>query len=215
MNMPSWLWRLLRACFRDFRELEELVIIDPLTGLYNRRGMMEKLTGVVNLMAHQVRRNGEHRRFPTVGVIFLDIDHFKRVNDQYGHPTGDLVLVELARRLRSMPLRDGDFVVRLGGEELAVILPQADDAKARDKAEEILARIRSVTFATAHGSQTIAVTVSAGTTAVPILSRMTSEMAWKLLAEQADRALYAAKRRGRDQVIPFTPDLPAHPEHKE
>lgn len=218
MNMPHWLRRLLRHVFRDFRDLEAqaaLAFIDHLTGLYNRRGMMERLAGVVNLMAHQVRQEGEHRRFPTIGVVFIDIDHFKRINDHYGHPTGDLVLAELARRLRRMPLRDGDFVVRLGGEELAVVLPQADAITARDKAEMILGLIRGDAFATTHPYQSITVTVSAGTTALPILSHMTGEATWQLLADQADRALYAAKRRGRDQVITFTPDLPAHPGHKE
>jgi len=163
-------------------QARNLATTDPLTGLLNRRGLDQRAHSVVG------RARREHI---TVGVIVADLDHFKRVNDQHGHAVGDTVLVELARTVRSC-VRSDDLVVRLGGEEMAVIAVLAPPDLA-DLAERLRAAVEE------EGTRW-GVTVSIG-------------VAWRLAAPQADPAelllavtdeaddrMYLSKRAGRNRV---------------
>jgi diguanylate cyclase (GGDEF)-like protein len=162
---------------------KRLAARDGLTQLYNRRAFDERLA---KARAREERQGG---RF---AVLLLDIDHFKRLNDTFGHPAGDAALKHTARVLEGH-LRQGDEAARYGGEEFAVILPGADAAGAAPLAERVRAAI--------EGSQLVfegarlAVTVSVGVAAWPEDGRET-----EALLAAADRALYSAKQDGRNRV---------------
>ena len=166
--------------------LDELSRTDVLTGLYNRRHLDEELG----------RRSGEARRHQDpLGLVLLDVDHFKRVNDVYGHPVGDEVLREIAHRIRN-ELRLEDIAGRWGGEEFLVILPRTDLAGVARTAQ----RIRSVIAATPiiAGEQSINVTISGG------CAEGRGESPAELL-RRADERLYQAKAAGRNQIIAAAP----------
>lgn len=171
--------------------LREQSIRDPLTGLYNRREFMRLLTEEVE----RVRRY----RHPLT-LMMLDLDFFKRVNDTYGHPAGDAVLKGVARTIRE-ELRTVDTVARYGGEEFAAILPETPWPEAKAAAERICRVVRGRQLAVS-GAETIQVTVSIGLAVFP--NDADSEQA---LLAAADKALYRAKRGGRDRVCwPGTPE---------
>jgi len=160
-------------------------IKDPLTGLYNRRYLQE-------LLDREIRR--ATRSSQPLGVLMLDLDHFKNFNDTYGHEAGDAVLRETASLLvRS--IRAEDFVCRFGGEEFVVILPTADLRATTSRAERIRSKLRSLMVSYA-GQSLGPVTVSIGVAGLPIHGT-----ADKILLQAADAALYRAKREGRDRVI--------------
>jgi len=159
-------------------------IKDPLTGLYNRRYLAE-------MMEREIRR--AVRAEQSLGVLMLDLDHFKKFNDTYGHDAGDTVLREAASFL-TRSIRVEDIVCRYGGEEFVVILPTADLNAAHTRAERIRSKMREL--AVLHQGQSLGmVTVSIGVAALP--QHGTSP---KALIEAADAALYRAKREGRDRV---------------
>jgi diguanylate cyclase (GGDEF)-like protein len=159
-------------------------ITDALTGLHTRRFFEESL----RVEAQRVRRHGGG-----FGVLLFDIDHFKSVNDTYGHPGGDRVLCEVARRLRDSA-RIGDIVARYGGEEFGILLPGASDEDMAEISERIRAAVAGVPIA-ADARTVITVTVSGGT-ATWGEGRSSEEV---VLA--ADRALYAAKNAGRNRIV--------------
>ncbi len=159
-------------------ELERLATTDELTKLANRRSFLARVDDAVA----QATRYGH-----PVALIMLDLDHFKRINDTYGHPRGDAVLVETAERLQRT-VREVDLVGRLGGEEIGILLPNTD----RDGALELAERIRECISGASY-EEVGEVTVSAG---VATLQGDASRM----IAE-ADAALYEAKRGGRDRVV--------------
>ena len=159
-------------------------IRDPLTGLYNRRYLEE-------MLERETRRavRAEHG----LGVLMLDLDHFKKFNDTYGHDAGDTVLRETASFLLKS-VRAEDIVCRFGGEEFIVILPVADLKVTQARAERIRSRLRELQVL--HQGQPLGmVTVSVGVAELP--EHGTSP---KALIEAADAALYHAKREGRDRV---------------
>ena len=164
-------------------ELAEEAVRDPLTGLHNRRHLDQVLAG------------GPDAAGPDEGlaVITLDIDHFKAVNDRFGHAAGDTVLTAVARLLQAS-VRDGDTAVRLGGEEFLVLLPGADRRQAVLRAEEVRRGVAAVVHAL--GGERIQVTVSAG-----VAVRPGDGVSAGTLLEAADRALYIAKATGRDRVV--------------
>ncbi len=170
-------------------EAERLSRIDALTGLFNRRHAMETLE-------HELARAG--RQGSAVGIVMIDADHFKRVNDVQGHAGGDAVLVELARRLRN-GVREWDVVARVGGEEFCVIAPGVDSEQVvADLGERLRLAVGERPIEIASGVS-LAVTISAGAT-LAYDGHGSAEQA----IERADRALYAAKRRGRDRVCRFS-----------
>ncbi len=164
-----------------------LAITDPLTGLHNRRYAMANLRRIAN----QAQASG--RPF---ALMLLDLDRFKRVNDRHGHGGGDIVLREVAARLRS-EIRGQDLLARIGGEEFLVVMPDTDISAARQAAERIRQRIveKPVRLPRSDAplfvSLSIGVALGGGSEAMPCVEE---------LLEQADRALYAAKSHGRNQV---------------
>jgi diguanylate cyclase (GGDEF)-like protein len=127
----------------------------------------------------------------------LDIDHFKKINDRYGHAAGDSVLMEFAHRLQKALPRESDWVARLGGEEFAVVLPQTDLAGARVVAEKLRVAVHSTPMRTANGN--IQVTVSIGVSGSAVFTPA-DEASVEQLLRRADDCLYTSKRRGRDRV---------------
>jgi diguanylate cyclase len=157
---------------------------DPLTRIANRKAFDEYLARSVEM----------HKAFgDSMVMLIVDVDHFKSVNDTYGHITGDEVLRQIADALIKVFLRKKDFVSRLGGDEFAVILRETRLADARTLADRVLSRIRSLLVATSN-EQTIEVTVSIG---LAQIREGDDEKAW---FERTDRGLYAAKEAGRNCV---------------
>jgi diguanylate cyclase (GGDEF)-like protein len=170
-------------------DLHEMVriqaVTDELTGLYNLRHFHETLDS-------EIERS---KRFGTdVGLMLLDIDNFKRVNDTYGHQQGDLVLIEVGRVLRTLS-RDIDEPARYGGEEMAVILPQTDVAGAELLAERMRVAVAGIEIDRLDGQGRLNVTASFGVASLPSNARDKDA----LIAE-ADAALYRAKRSGKNKV---------------
>ena len=171
---------------------------DPLTGLYNRRYALPHLARV----ARSAAVTGA-----SYAVMLVDIDHFKRINDEYGHQIGDAVLTETARRLRGQ-LRPGDMMARIGGEEFLVVMEDITDSSATGMAENLCCRINSSPMQPTGTNGAIPVTVSIGVvvsgggeTSIP----QATDGAVSNLIGQADRALYEAKDGGRNQVTLVKP----------
>jgi two-component system cell cycle response regulator len=163
-------------------EAQRLSITDGLTGLWNYR----YFTMTVGKEIERAARFGR-----PLALLMLDLDHFKDVNDTFGHQRGDTVLVELAGRIRG-EVRDVDTVARYGGEEIVVILPETDEAGAVQLAERICDAVRRKPFGE-RDLPAVHLTVSAGCAVFPVHG-----MAASMLLARADEALYEAKRSGRD-----------------
>jgi len=163
--------------------LETLSITDSLTGLYNRKKLDD-------ILADQLARFKRNQR--SFAVLLLDIDHFKRLNDTYGHLAGDQVLTSVARTFSSS-IRNIDFAARYGGEEFVIVLPETAISAAREMAERIRQQVRGASYQ--FNDQSIAVTLSIGVAD----SRSGDETADAVLA-RADNMLYEAKRTGRNRV---------------
>lgn len=163
-------------------ELHRRATTDTLTGLPNRAIFEE-------LLHHEVE--AARRAARPIALLLVDVDHFKRVNDERGHPAGDAVLREVARRLR-VAVRGEDHLSRIGGEEFAALLPGADLAAAADVGERAAAHVRASPVKLADGS--VGVTVSCG---VATLEADDDPLS---LVSRADVRLYEAKRGGRDRV---------------
>lgn len=166
-------------------EAQRLSITDPLTGLWNYRYLQMALE-------QEIERATRFGR--PLSLLMLDLDHFKDVNDAYGHQRGDAVLVELAARVHSV-IREVDVVARYGGEELVLLLPETGAAGATTSAERICEVVRNRSF-DGHGDDqpAVRVTVSVGVSTYP-----THAADGPGLIRAADEALYAAKTEGRDQ----------------
>ncbi len=166
-------------------QLLELANTDALTGVANRRSFMEHLQRQFIL----AQRHGH-----PLSVLMLDADHFKRVNDIYGHHTGDVVLCMLTEKLQAC-LRASDILGRLGGEEFAVLLPQTDILQARMAAERLLKAIRESFLELENG--TLRITISIGIASNQDCAPSDEDP--EILLQQADEALYRAKAEGRDR----------------
>ena len=158
-------------------------IRDPLTGLYNRRYMQEALE-------REARRVERHNK--TLGIIMIDVDHFKAFNDNYGHEAGDAVLKELGAFLKQRT-RGEDIACRYGGEEFILILTDANLKSTKQKAEEIRKDVKSLQIK--HRTQILNISASLGVAIYPMHGVTTEET-----LKSADMALYKAKANGRDQV---------------
>ncbi len=160
-------------------------VTDELTGLFNLRHFHDTLD-------NELERS---RRFGTdVGLMLLDIDDFKAVNDTYGHQQGDIVLIEVARVLRRLS-RDIDEPARYGGEEMAIVLPQTDIEGAELLAERMRMAVEELEIDRLDGEGTLKFTASFGVASLPYCAKDKAS----LIAE-ADAALYRAKRAGKNRV---------------
>jgi len=164
---------------RTARDLEELATTDGLTGCANHRAFQEHLRRQVSTA---------HRDGRDLSLLLVDLDHFKKINDTYGHPVGDEVLRAVGARLRGS-LRSGDLVGRIGGEEFAVLLPDTP----LDVALQVAERGREIIGAI---DEPVALTASVGVSSLPLLAANAED-----LLSAADRGLYRAKNSGRDRVV--------------
>ena len=162
------------------RALRRLATQDSLTGATNRRGFMDRLL--------RAQSEAEAQAEP-LSLVMVDLDHFKRINDEHGHGVGDAVLREVAHRMRRQ-IRRADLLGRLGGEEFAILLPDTDLVGARTQAEHLLTALRSQPFPTAGR-----VTASLG------VAQWNGREAASSWLHRADLALYEAKHLGRDQLV--------------
>lgn len=165
-----------------------LAVTDGLTGLHNRRHFF-------TLAEKELERARRHQR--SLAVVMFDIDHFKLINDSFGHTAGDQVLRQIAQ-LAQACFRQVDIIARYGGEEFVVLLPETTITNARQAAERLRQAVAGATFPPALGGQTV--TISLGVSALTPSLRGGSEQL-DFLTEQADQAMYEAKRSGRNQVV--------------
>lgn len=196
---PKWQMKVLGAIsrivasqltlLRQVDRLAEEALRDGLTGALNRKAFDQALVSYFKQKASQ--------RGP-LSIILVDIDHFKRVNDRYGHPVGDAVLRRFVRRL-SAAVRETDGIYRLGGEEFAILLPGALTAQAVALAHRALDRLRSTPIQA--GEVQVSITASFGVAAVDHPGLTPDK-----LLNVCDRALYAAKGAGRNRVMLWAGD---------
>ena len=174
--------------------VQHLAITDPLTGVYNRRGFFEL---AIKIMASALR--SKH----PLSILMIDIDFFKKVNDQYGHDEGDVVLQEVTARCNQI-LREGDLICRYGGEEFTILLPDSDLTGAYRAAQRLYAHI--VHEPIEGRSAKISITISIG---IATLSEDCTSL--EALLKRADLALYSAKQKGRNRICTWNAqtDAPA------
>jgi diguanylate cyclase (GGDEF)-like protein len=182
-----------------YTRIEEASLTDPLTGLRNRRFLEQGIESDLELAA---RRHEEgHAEGGEADLVFLllDLDHFKSVNDTYGHAAGDAVLIQTASLLRSV-CRASDHVVRWGGEEFLVVARFCDRISAPDLAEKVRAAIAAHGFRLEDGT-TLQRSCSIGFASYPFASANPRAVGWQEIVEIADLGLYAAKRNGRNRWV--------------
>ena len=202
-------------------ELREMSLTDPLTGLRNRRFLTEVLSTDIQAFLDfkkYVLSSGKSRRgmneVSVFGVFMLDIDHFKQLNDRFGHEAGDRFLTEFAQLLKDS-IRLDDVVVRTGGEEFLVVLKNTDIAYLDLFATKILAKIAEQSFLLSEGtSPKIHKTCSVGYSAFPLIDAEPDKYTFEQIMMLADQALYYAKAHGRNQAVRVLAG-PARPETPE
>jgi len=165
-------------------QLELLATTDPLTSAHNRRYFMTKLQDEMERVCRYNRPSS---------ILMLDIDHFKKINDTYGHDVGDMVLIEMVKVLDNK-IRHLDTVARLGGEEFAILLPETNEAAAKLSAVRLLDAVRDITVNV--GGEEVKFTVSIGCAEFDCSSNGVEN-----ILKSADLALYEAKHSGRNRVV--------------
>lgn len=170
------------------KEIIKLSVTDPLTGCYNRRYLSERLQ-------HEIKRAVRYKH--PLSVVLCDIDHFKKINDTYGHTIGDSVLEEFANRLKSNIRRDIDWTARYGGEEFLIVLPETDISNATIVAEKLRTIICSVAMEVMQRS--LRISASFGVSGFEKVAE-NEDISIDLLISQADIYLYSAKKEGRNRV---------------
>jgi diguanylate cyclase (GGDEF)-like protein len=206
----AWIqWRLRQHRRRESRlqalvdertaELRNASLTDPLTGLRNRRYVAQRMAGdlALALRQHQQRPG---RDDADLIVYLIDLDHFKRINDEHGHAAGDAVLVQAAQRLREV-FRDTDTLARWGGEEFLVVARASDRRHAAELADRLRYRLGSEPYTLGDGLPRLNVTASIGFVAHPPDPARPEGWDWASVLQLADAALYAAKDAGRDAWV--------------
>jgi len=175
---------------------------DPMTGLFNRRYALPKLAGIARDAAQAGR---------SFAVMLADLDHFKTINDRFGHPVGDAVLVETARRLR-VNARAQDMIARIGGEEFMIVLPDTNQDAAITFADRLCRQINATPFAIPGVAEPVPITTSIGVVVLAAPAQLPEvqvasfgDQITSTLIGQADQALYEAKDAGRNQFTLFRP----------
>ena len=168
---------------RLFQEVQSLALTDPLTGLQNRRSLFE---------VGRVEFSRAHRLNRSFCCMMLDLDHFKQINDNYGHPIGDQVLQEFAIRCQNS-VREVDLIGRYGGEELTILMPETDRETALQVAQRLRLSVEAAPIQTMNGN--VNLTVSIG---VAAKDEYTTDL--ETLIARADQAMYIAKHKGRNRV---------------
>lgn len=183
----------IAALQAQVQTLQERLVTDELTQILNRRGLMEYLEAIANEVRFQHKHPNKRRSvvIKALSVMFLDIDHFKSINDTYGHDAGDSVLRETAELLRA-EVRQLDIVGRYGGEEIVVGMIGADAGHAKKAAEDLREQIAKHDFRVADTG--IHVTASFG------VAELRGEETIAAVLKRADDALYSAKQSGRNRV---------------
>jgi diguanylate cyclase (GGDEF)-like protein len=171
-------------------EIEHLAVTDGLTGLFNHRHFQEKLSGEFNRLG---------RFAEPLSLLLIDIDFFKKINDTYGHPAGDMVLKKVSGIIKKT-IRNIDIAARYGGEEFAVILPGTNSQGAMNMAERLRKVIMDTVFSAEGEKFTVTVSVGISTSAQGVTEAKNKEE----LIERADKALYEAKRTGRNRSVVWT-----------
>lgn len=201
-NTPGYFdWRHLERIVSIANQFAQVMEISRLTRSVGLLALTDGLTGVFNRRYMEVRLDEEIHRSQRYGkrfsLILADVDHFKQINDTWGHATGDMVLQELSRRLVEN-LRETELLFRYGGEEFLIILPETPLQQATGVAQRLREAIEKHPFRTLDGATALRVTLSAGVAEYPThgSDKMT-------LLSAADHALYLAKQRGRNRVEPL------------
>jgi diguanylate cyclase (GGDEF)-like protein/PAS domain S-box-containing protein len=186
-DMNEILWGKIEEVESLRAQLQEQAIRDPLTGLFNRRFFSEALEKEFSKAA---------RENSSLSIILLDVDHFKKFNDTYGHKCGDFVLQSLAKFLDDN-VRKGDIICRFGGEEFVVLMPNADADSAQERAELLRKQFEKTLFE--YDDKTLKCTFSAGVASFPTHASQS-----ELLLSRADQALYHSKANGRNCVTVYS-----------
>jgi diguanylate cyclase (GGDEF)-like protein len=184
-KFPDYITQIGRAYNELRRHLETIILTDPLSGCFNRRGFKQ-------LGDREISR-GIRAKW-RVAVLALDVDHFKRINDEFGHLTGDEAIKEVGALIRETA-RAGDVVARLGGEEFSILAPDTDEEGAMHLADRILQAFRGRSFVSVRGRLPITISIGVASDAA------TADDVVRILTARADEALYVAKRNGRDQAV--------------
>lgn len=179
---------LLMCTERGQQQLESAARTDYLTGIFNRRAIEDLAARAISA----ARRHGA-----PLSVVSLDVDHFKRVNDQYGHEAGDNALIEVVRRMREI-MRAEDLVGRQGGEEFVVLMPDIGLDNARRAAERLRASFEDRPLLISDGERRVGVSL---TVSVGVATLEPADQQFSHLLRRADRAMYAAKAAGRNRVM--------------
>jgi diguanylate cyclase (GGDEF)-like protein len=187
------------------RELQQASLSDPLTGVRNRRFFQSTIVADASQAVRAYRNGSENYSRDHRDLVFflIDIDHFKEVNDQHGHDAGDRMLVEIARRLNRV-VRESDFLIRWGGEEFLVVCRSAERDEAPFMAGRILRAIGGVDFDLGNERE-MRRTCSVGWAPLPWLPMECAELSVDEVLRLADRGLYLAKQRGRNQAVGLVP----------
>lgn len=193
-GLASFLARVLTRAYRDQQKLAAIAMRDQLTGLYNRRGLLQHLTQWLSWSERYNR---------PVGIALIDVDYFKIINDTWGHPAGDDGLRTIARAIESA-IRTSDVVGRFGGDEFMVVAPESDENELAALMERVVQAVREARIDT--GGEAATTSVSVGGSWAPGGVNATAES----LVAAADRSLYAAKKAGRDRAA--TPEPFAAPQ---
>lgn len=178
-----------------FSQVHEMAIHDPLTGLYNRRYFFDRAE-------YEFDRSRRYQN--PFSLLMLDLDFFKRVNDEYGHPAGDRVLQELSARLQAQ-MRKSDLLARYGGEEFIILLAETPAERARQAAERLLNIVRGEPFLLDEARLTL-------TTSIGVATLEADTPNISALIDAADHALYQAKHAGRNQIAVYAPATESRPE---